>query len=106
MALINCPECKRQISSMTVSCPHCGMPISSVKDTITTGESTTTIQETSKRLKKQIIYSVVLFSISILLFIISISANNGILGVISVLLFFFGAVWYITAKTMIWWHHK
>jgi hypothetical protein len=28
MALIDCPECKREISNKAVSCPHCGCPIS------------------------------------------------------------------------------
>lgn len=27
MALITCPECKREISDKAVSCPHCGYPI-------------------------------------------------------------------------------
>lgn len=27
MALINCPECKKEISDRAVSCPNCGMPI-------------------------------------------------------------------------------
>lgn len=27
MALINCPECKREVSTMAAACPHCGYPI-------------------------------------------------------------------------------
>lgn len=27
MALINCPECNRQISNFAKSCPHCGFPL-------------------------------------------------------------------------------
>ncbi len=27
MALINCPECNKQISNKAVSCPHCGFPM-------------------------------------------------------------------------------
>jgi len=27
--LINCPACKREISSQAVSCPHCGQPVNS-----------------------------------------------------------------------------
>ena len=27
MALIDCPECKKQISNHAVGCPHCGMPL-------------------------------------------------------------------------------
>ena len=28
MALINCPECGKEISSQANNCPHCGYPIS------------------------------------------------------------------------------
>lgn len=31
MALINCPECRREISDSAVSCPGCGHPISRQK---------------------------------------------------------------------------
>ena len=27
MALINCPECNKEISSLAKACPHCGCPI-------------------------------------------------------------------------------
>lgn len=27
MAIINCPECKKEISSQAHNCPHCGFPI-------------------------------------------------------------------------------
>ena len=27
MALINCPECNRQISDKAITCPHCGFPL-------------------------------------------------------------------------------
>ena len=27
MALINCPECKREVSDAAVSCPSCGYPL-------------------------------------------------------------------------------
>lgn len=30
MALIFCPECKKQISSHSVNCPNCGFPINNI----------------------------------------------------------------------------
>ena len=27
MALINCPECKKQVSNSALFCPHCGFPL-------------------------------------------------------------------------------
>ena len=31
MALINCPECKREISDTARSCPHCGYSFEKMK---------------------------------------------------------------------------
>lgn len=28
MALVTCPDCKKEISSRAASCPHCGAPMS------------------------------------------------------------------------------
>ena len=30
MAIINCPECNKEISDKATACPHCGCPIESV----------------------------------------------------------------------------
>ena len=32
MALISCPECKKQVSDKARSCPHCGCPIEEIKE--------------------------------------------------------------------------
>ncbi len=32
MALITCPECKKEISSYAKSCPHCGFPLNNSND--------------------------------------------------------------------------
>ena len=45
MALITCPECGKQISSLAESCPSCGYPIAKLMDqTATTEEKPTKIQ--------------------------------------------------------------
>ena len=28
MALVDCPECSKQVSTLAVACPHCGFPLS------------------------------------------------------------------------------
>ena len=33
MALINCPECNKQVSGSAKSCPHCGMDLSEPEGT-------------------------------------------------------------------------
>ena len=32
MALINCPECKKEISDQSINCPNCGYPMKSLQD--------------------------------------------------------------------------
>ena len=32
MALINCPECKKEISDKAQTCPHCGFPVKNESD--------------------------------------------------------------------------
>lgn len=34
MALIQCPECKKEISSISKNCIHCGYPLSDMKDDV------------------------------------------------------------------------
>jgi primosomal protein N' len=53
MALINCPECKNQVSSTATSCPKCGAPIAGLMGA---GTQLATNQLTIKRLKMQIFF--------------------------------------------------
>lgn len=39
MALINCPECGKEISDRALSCPNCGCPIASVDQPVGTGSA-------------------------------------------------------------------
>ena len=32
MALMNCPECGKEISDQVNNCPHCGFPVNNKKD--------------------------------------------------------------------------
>lgn len=34
MALIRCPECRREVSDKAASCPHCGAPIAAKKEDV------------------------------------------------------------------------
>ncbi|WP_345993745.1 zinc ribbon domain-containing protein [Sulfurimonas sp. HSL-1716] len=101
MALLDCPECGHKVSSAAASCPSCGSPIA--QDII--GEQrTTTIQETSKRLKLQIILSSALFWIGLIA--VFTSPLEAASSAVPTLILFIGAVWYIVVRFMIWWNHK
>lgn len=45
MALINCPECNREISDKASVCPHCGNPMNDAKEIVNLSFPNTTEQE-------------------------------------------------------------
>lgn len=111
MALINCPECSHQVSELAPSCPNCGAPIAKIlnpEKENPDGEKTTTIQETSKKLKVQIIISLAAVILGIfMLFFNAADSNSSIQSFrYSNLLITFGIIGYIVTKMRIWWHHK
>ena len=117
MAIVKCPECKKEISNKAPSCPNCGVPIAIAADIEQAGTALTTIQETSKRFKIHIIISAILFWGGLIgIFVaISMAAKDGagsqtptyapFLPILS-LAIPVGFCWYVITKVRIWWHHK
>lgn len=58
MALIRCPECKKQISSKAKACPNCGFPLD---DVIKPNEEEVIIETILERKKSSIVASIFLF---------------------------------------------
>jgi uncharacterized membrane protein YvbJ len=93
MALINCPECKKEISDKASLCPQCGYQL------FDKNENKTTVQLTSKELKKQQIFAFIPLFIGIIIFF----TGNYNLGLI---FFLIGAIWSFIIGIKIWWEHK
>jgi endogenous inhibitor of DNA gyrase (YacG/DUF329 family) len=36
VALVDCPECGREVSTLAVACPHCGFPVAALPDAVGT----------------------------------------------------------------------
>ncbi len=108
MALISCPECNNQVSNTAEACPQCGAPIAGAKEGHAAGNVLTTTQETSKKLKLQIIFSSVIFWVGVVWIFIAIEQekNGGESSPVPGLLLLVGMVWYIVTRLRIWWHHK
>ena len=99
MALIECPECKREISDKATSCPHCGVPI---RTTITQSDGQmSTIQLTKKKYKLQKVF-ITIFLILGIIFLFFTENNFGL----GLFLFIGSAIWLIILNIVIWWHHK
>lgn len=106
MALISCPDCKKEISDKAPTCPGCGAPIA--KDQESAGSGVThlvTTQETSKALKLQSALSGLLLIIGFTWIIVAQSADATPSSVPGTLIFI-GLIWYLVTRTRIWWHHK
>ena len=109
MTLINCPECNNQVSSTAEACPHCGAPIVGAEENNAAGAPIKTIQETSKKLKLQILISSVIFWVGIVWLFIEVNKtidSGAAPSQIPSFLLLIGMVWYITTRVRIWWHHR
>lgn len=90
MALIQCPECKKEVSDEVSACPFCGKPRSQAKIIVT-------IEQTSKKWK-------VLTLISILTIVASVFVISEI-GPTGLLLTFFGILLHIISRIGAWWNN-
>lgn len=99
MALINCPECKKQVSDVAAQCPDCGYPIYQASVTHGKPQAVTTIEQTDKKWKKAKIASAVLIIFG-LLFAMGGSSSIG------VWLMFAGIVAGLYGAIGGWWHHS
>ena len=107
MALINCSECKKEVSDKAASCPHCGAPIFIARESKAAGAPLTTIQETSKKLKAQKVIASLMFWFGFMWLVVD---SNAIVrpgeSIAAPAITSLGFVWYIVTRIRIWWHHK
>ena len=109
MSLIECSECKKQVSDRASSCPNCGAPVQQSEEAYAAGTKLNTIQETSKKFKIQSIFSTLLICVGLLLAFLRDgnmdASEEGDIG-ISGIIFMVGLIWYLVNRFRIWWHHK
>jgi len=119
MGLTLCNDCRSQISDRVLSCPFCGGPVknhtevrkepSALEKKIDTRVVT---ELTSKKLKKRILISALLFWIGIIGTMVLphiVEADKlppVFLATAIVLMIFTGMIMWIVTKIKIWWHHK
>lgn len=103
MALIDCPECKRQVSTKATSCPGCGSPIQ-------TAGADTPVQAVEKTAKKYKLALVVVYPVMFLSFLFAIISQpkHGPAEFFTVLCwvcFSLSLLVWAVIKFRIWWHH-
>jgi len=104
MALISCPECKKQISERAAACPHCGNPMSAALAAPTPVETpaghVVRIEATGKTPKVIEAVGAGVF----LLGLVSCAYTRGLTGG-SIFLIFAGSAIYIVGSISAWWRH-
>jgi len=99
MALINCPECSKNVSSIAAACPDCGYPIFQARTVGTQNiDPATIIEQTSKHWKTYKLAALALIIIGLILI-----ANSSSIGV---WLLFAGLITAIYSVFGSWWHHS
>ena len=95
MALIECPDCKTQISDIAPSCPRCGrpMPMPDAKQTVL-------IELTAKRYKAQKVLGGILTFAGFAL-----GATAGNIGWVGLIMVPIGLYFLMSARIGAWWHH-
>lgn len=100
--MTKCPECGTEVSDKAEKCPKCAYPISGQSSI----EKVQTIEQTSKRLKKQMIFAILFMMFGVIIALSS-AGNNSLGGTaFGTMLSIAGIIWLITVKAKIWWHHK
>ncbi len=108
MALINCPECSKEVSDSAPSCPNCGVAIASKAESKAAAASLTTVQETSKKLKLHTLGSVVAIVVGVVWLMAQMNSGQGSgePGAVPILLIVGGLGLYFVTRFRIGWHHK
>ena len=106
MALVKCPECGREVSDQADACPQCGHPIARTEGASSPGGAQT-MERTSKALKKQQVYSLLLSLGGLGAAIVGggLEPPSPVTLLIGILASIIGFLWYVVIRAKIWWHH-
>ena len=116
MPLIECPDCKKQISDAAPTCPGCGRPMQPPAAPLPFGAAGTgvmppggpkplLIEQTSKRLKLQEALSIGAFLVGTVAFIPLLIADYTTPAIMAAVVGGGGLLWFIYIRVMIWWRH-
>jgi xanthine/uracil/vitamin C permease (AzgA family) len=106
MALLKCPDCDNDISSLATNCPNCGYPIAGGGTTQAHGGKVVTVELTGKKLKLYKLIGILVSFVGILIMMIGVIKDNVGALIIGIIIVTGAAIWLTVNKFLIWWHHK
>jgi uncharacterized membrane protein YvbJ len=115
MALIQCKECKGQVSDQAETCPHCGVAINkivsantNISDIVNSGPALTKveIEQTNKKWKSMYLNSWIAFIFALICFYIGQEYKFDIYNLLAGLFFFAAIILRYTSKIGAWWNNK
>lgn len=99
MALINCPDCKTEVSSLAAACPKCARPIAApATSPESPQQKTQTIEATAKDWKAIQLLGALILCFSFGAFAVHDTAKGSVL-------LFSGIVVLVVGMVGAWWHH-
>ena len=105
MALINCPDCNKEVSTSAVSCPNCGAPVAAARETEAAGTPLTTTQSTSKKFKGQQAIATLMFIVGATWIFVALGQEPPSDAGLALVITLVGVIWYIVIRIRAWWHH-
>jgi hypothetical protein len=98
MGLIQCPDCKKEISDQATACIYCGRPLTVIQPEVQT------VELTSKRYKGQQLLGIL--GICIGFFIVLVSSGHAPGSLIGSLMLIGGLILWISGRVGAWWNHS
>jgi hypothetical protein len=109
MALVECPDCSKQVSSNAPACPNCGAPIAGAlaesPPATPSAPEVQTVEQTSKKYKGQQALGCVVALVSGVGVCTAATNEDTELGAKFMLGALFGLIWFIGARAFAWWNH-
>jgi hypothetical protein len=112
VALIQCPECGRQVSDRAAACPQCAHPLAATSPTVAPRvfsvadeKSVRTIEQTGKRYKKFMLVGILLAFGGCATLVSGGKAGDQSASTIGILLLIAGFITFVGARFGAWWHH-
>jgi ribosomal protein L37E len=99
MAMIKCPECGHKVSDKAFKCSKCSYPLRKREPS-----TVQTVEQTSKKLKKEMLIGVGILLLGTLIMYYSLAQKET--SVIGVSITLVGLVLVVWNKIEIWWKHK